>query len=313
MACYRPRDAYYGTRSESGRRSIVFDRKLAVGRHSAIKLPCGRCIGCRVDKRRAIAVRATHEASLYQDNCFLTLTYDDEHLPHGCTLVKHHLQDFIKRLRERIEPRRIRHFSAGEYGENLARPHYHSLVFNWDFPDKILLRENAQGSLYTSELLSDLWPHGFHSIGAVTAQSASYVASYVMKKRFSDPDGVHYLTIDERTGELFEVEPEFQLASNGGGKCYKGKNGGLGAGWLERYSDEVWRDDAVMLGDREIKPPPYYDRVLEREDPKTYELTKERRRTLAVEQAANSTYERLAVREQCAIAKQSLKRKGQLT
>lgn len=69
-----------------------------------LKIPCGRCIGCRLNRSQGWAVRITHEASLYDRNCFITLTYDEKHLPQDGSLVKKHFQDFMKRLRKRFVP-----------------------------------------------------------------------------------------------------------------------------------------------------------------------------------------------------------------
>lgn len=301
MPCYRPIDAWYGGRTESGRRSIVFERKLAVGRHSALTLPCGRCIGCRRERTRQWAVRCLHEASQHEANSFLTLTYDDDHLPAGGTLVKHHLQDFFKRLRARLSPHKVRHFSCGEYGDKFARPHYHSLLFGFDFPDKIPVRKDSEMVLFKSPLLADLWPHGFSSIGDVSFDSAAYVASYSIKKRSGDEAFHHYMRLDESTGELFEVLPEFGAMS---------LKPGIGAGWLEKFGPEVRRDDAVLCKQFESKPPRYYDKLFDLTDPTGFQVVKEARKQAARKQADNNTWRRLLVREQVAQAKLEQKKRG---
>jgi len=120
-------------------------------------LPCGRCIGCRLERSRQWAVRMMHEASLHQDNCFITLTYDNEHLPKNASLVKRDFQLFMKRLRKAYPAVRIRFFHCGEYGEQYGRPHYHAILFGFDFPDKYFLGKRNQFPVWRSASLERLW------------------------------------------------------------------------------------------------------------------------------------------------------------
>ncbi|ACZ33198.1 conserved hypothetical protein [Chlamydia pneumoniae LPCoLN] len=101
-------------------------------RNRWVLMPCLKCRFCRTQHAKVWSYRCVHEASLYEKNCFLTLTYDDKHLPQYGSLVKLHLQLFLKRLRDRISPHKIRYFGCGEYGTKLQRPHYHLLIFNYD-------------------------------------------------------------------------------------------------------------------------------------------------------------------------------------
>ena len=122
---------------------------------------------------------------MYEQNCFLTLTYSEENLPEGGNLEKEELQKFIKRLRKKIEPIKIRYFGAGEYGDQKKRPHYHLCIFNYDFPDKevySLSGKNREFPVYISPTLQELWPFGYHTIGEVSMASAGYIARYVVKK-----------------------------------------------------------------------------------------------------------------------------------
>lgn len=128
------------------------------------------------------AVRIVHEAQMWPQNSFITLTYRPEDLPQGGSLNVEHYQLFMKKLRARNTGHKIRFFHCGEYGEKLSRPHYHAILFNYDFPDKKVFSEKNGNTIYTSELLEDIWGKGFCTIGDVTFQSAAYVARYVMKK-----------------------------------------------------------------------------------------------------------------------------------
>ena len=143
MPCYSPLTAYKGKSTDSGKMCLSFKRSEGLfGSFSAINLPCGQCIGCRLERSRQWAVRCMHEASLHDENSFLTLTYSDENLPPGGSLHLPDFQNFMKRLRKSIAPKRVRFYHCGEYGDILSRPHYHALLFGYDFDDrKFLLSE----------------------------------------------------------------------------------------------------------------------------------------------------------------------------
>ena len=94
----------------------------------------------------------------------------------------------------------------------MGRPHYHALLFNHDFKDKKLWKENANGdNLYTSEELAEVWSLGFCSLGAVTYQSAAYTARYIMKKISGEQAREHYIWSDPRTGEVFDRRPVVRM------------------------------------------------------------------------------------------------------
>ena len=133
-----------------------------------------------------------HEASLHDENSFLTLTYSDENLPPGGSLHLPDFQNFMKRLRKSIAPKRVRFYHCGEYGDILSRPHYHALLFGYDFDDRKFFAKRNENSVYTSTELSSLWPHGFSVVGSVTFESAAYVARYVMKKVTGERSLDHY-------------------------------------------------------------------------------------------------------------------------
>lgn len=160
MPCYNPLQAFY-VYDSSGERSIKFNTAAAKMFHrdasplgdDNLMLPCGRCMGCRLERSRQWALRCVHEAKMYDDNCFITLTYDPEKLPKSGSLDKREFQLFMKKLRRKyvseipeelskdeakawLLKHGIRYYHCGEYGELLGRPHYHACLFNFDFPDK---------------------------------------------------------------------------------------------------------------------------------------------------------------------------------
>lgn len=239
---------------------------------------------------------------------FITLTYAPEHLPEGRTLVHRHFQLFMKRLRKRVAPQRFRFFMCGEYGKvcevcdlsrkrcqcvefrpTLGRPHYHAILFGYEFPDKRLFKMDRGLPLYTSKILTEEWGMGHCSVGGVTFESAAYVARYVVDKMGGDQAQAHYLFIDEITGECYNRLPEYTKSSN---------RRGIGHSWFTAYGRELYPDDYVVIRGRRMKVPRYYDKLLkESGDLELVELVKEGRKVAAEKLAADRTAPRLAVRE----------------
>lgn len=288
MTCYGPIVGYYAAkRNENGKRGIVFDKRKALS-GVPLKLPCGKCVGCRHDYARTWAIRCMHEKQMHDASSFLTLTYADEKLPEHGSLRKRELQLFMKRLRiwfdrngvkeydDAGEPVGLRFYGCGEYGTQLFRPHYHVLLFNRDFADKKFVKNSGSGEpLFHSDVLRDIWRDGEHWIGAVTAQSCAYVARYVLKKVGKEitPDG---------------CEPEFTVMS---------RRPGIAAAWFEKYHKGVYDWDSVVFGEQESRPPRFYDTRFEKANPERMEVLKRRRRKMAMLNRVDSTKARLRVRE----------------
>ena len=133
MACYYPKEAWKVGLTEKGKAKLTFKKPENHWNYEKVKLPCGTCIGCKVEKSRQWAIRCVHEASLHEDNCFLTLTFNEEHMPENRSINKRDLQLFFKRLRKRYPNKVIKYFACGEYGDERNRPHYHVILFNHDF------------------------------------------------------------------------------------------------------------------------------------------------------------------------------------
>ena len=108
-----------------------------------INLPCNKCINCKMRYAKEWAIRCMHEAhpEINKDNCFITLTFNDENLPKDKSLDVRTFQLFMKRLRKKVK-KPLRFYHSGEYGEIKRRPHYHALIFGYDFPDKQRFRKN---------------------------------------------------------------------------------------------------------------------------------------------------------------------------
>lgn len=297
MACFYPLTAFYGREFHaSGKRKLVFKAQQAYPPLSGkpIKLPCGACTGCRLERSRQWAIRCTHEAQLHKANSFITLTYNNEHLPKDGSLKIRDFQLFIKRLRKKHG--KVRYYHCGEYGEKLGRPHYHACLFGHDWIDKIPFKENKNGDmLYTSKRLDDLWTDpisgealGFCTTGDVTFQSAAYCARYIMKKINGDQSEKHYERMDPETGEFFQIQPEYTTMS---------RRPGIGHHWLKSFPGDLFPDDFVVLKGKKHRVPRYYDNQYELTNPSEFAVIKELRVANAKKHEANNTPDRLRVRE----------------
>lgn len=305
MSCVKPLKAFWRSRS---RDAITFDVNKSATK-IPFMLPCGRCIGCRMEKARQWGLRCLHEKKLWKHNFFVTLTYSDDNLPPGGSVSVRDIQLFMKRLRKAkgsCKENPIRFFLGAEYGDVNRRPHYHALLFNCDFPDKLYHGANARGEpLYTSRELSRLWSAdggetslGFCTLGEVTMESAVYCAKYAFKKLNITPhssmDAIRrwedrYIVYDEN-GEVFERSPEFALMS---------RRPGIGSGYYGKYGDEVRNHDSVVVSGREVRPPRFYDVRSEAVDSVRFAVVKAARKREAVKDSvkADNTPERLRVKE----------------
>lgn len=279
MPCYHPITAWRSKRlNENGKRPLVFNRKDGY-LDMQLDIPCGRCIGCKLERSRQWATRCMHEASKHAENAFLTLTYDDENLPKDLSLDITHFQKFMKRYRKALGDQKIRFFHCGEYGDLSGRPHYHALIFGHKFKDLEKIR-TGDNPLFRSELLGRLWPHGLSSVGEVTFESAAYVARYCTKK-ITGPDAENHYQ---------GRKPEYCTMSKG-----------IGKNWIEQYMDDVFPRDHVIVRERPVKPPRYYSEQLKKRDAVEHEKIMAIRSNQAKLSAlrSDSSYRRLNDREVC--------------
>ncbi len=272
---------------------MVFKRSDACGFKQVVS--CGQCIGCRLERSRQWAIRIMHEADMHDDNSFITLTYSPEKLPSGGTLVLWHFQDFMKRLRGRLAPRKIRFFHCGEYGEKFSRPHYHAIIFGYSFPDKVFYKTVNEERLFKSDFLGDVWRHGGNTVGDVSFLSAGYVARYCLKKQNGHTSVEHYSRCDEVTGEFYQVDPEYSTMSKG-----------IGKSWFDKFGSEVFPRDEVLARGFLSQPPRFYDGLYEIQEPDDFARVKRERILGSRRRSADSTPARLEVREQVKLAQVSL-------
>lgn len=243
MTCYHPLQGWWSKeKTENEKRRVVFNRREGYS-DLRVDVPCGQCIGCRLSYSRNWAIRCVHEASLHDENCFVTLTYDDGNVPDSGSLNRRHIQLFLKRLRKKFTGKKIRFYCCGEYGELLSRPHYHLILFGFDFEDKVLWSVRDGVRLYRSEILEKLWIYGYSTIGNVTYESAAYVARYCLKKRNGEKKDEHYKGLEQ----------EFSTMS---------RRPGIARDWFEKFKGDVFPHDYVVIRNGiKCKPPRYYDNI----------------------------------------------------
>lgn len=287
MPCYRPFTVWKNL--DGG--PISFSEKKD---HREIQIPCGQCIGCRVQKTEAWAFRCYAESMMHRDNMFITLTYDDDHLPADESVNHRDWQLFAKRLRERVGP--FRFMMCGEYGENTKRPHYHGLVFGYRAADLVKCNSvYSKHDIYESDLLSEVWGKGMCVVGEVNFATARYVSAYICKRVTGEKAQDHYNWVT-RYGELVQRRPEYGKMS---------LRPGIGASWFEKFWPECLVHDGVHVQNKKKKIPVFFDNMMAKIDPDKKEEIDETRVKKAVKFIHERTRERLEVREKVAIAKRN--------
>uniref|UniRef100_A0AAU8B533 Replication initiator protein n=1 Tax=Dulem virus 202 TaxID=3145679 RepID=A0AAU8B533_9VIRU len=248
---------------DSKQREVVIKELLK--NEDAQLLPCGKCINCRLSQSASWANRMEMELGYHKDNWFLTLTYNDEHVPHGykvdettgeilvenLTLIPKDLQDFLKRLRRNIQyhnrgEAQLMYFGCGEYGDQTHRPHYHAIVYDLPIkPEELKELKRKNGFVYyTCEWLEKVWGKGNIILGAVTWESCAYVARYVVKKRKGKDAKDWY--------ESLGIEPEFVRMS---------LKPAIGARYYEDNATAIYSSDSIQLSNgKRCKPPRYFDK-----------------------------------------------------
>lgn len=291
MACYHPLDAYKSKflNPNTGNHVVVFSLSPHQDRDAweHIQVPCGQCVGCRLEYSRQWANRCMLEAQYHDSSYFATFTYDNDHVPRSyyadpatgeaipsLTLRKRDFQLLMKRIRRRFPDDRIRFFMSGEYGGETFRPHYHVILFGLHLDDLVFYKIVREGdcyySYYNSPKLQSCWldsdgkPIGFVVVGEVTWESCAYTARYVMKKMKGEQSGYY---------EEHGIEPEFVLMSRRPGiaRQYYDENPAL--------FDSDYINISTPKGGKKFRPPRYFQKLFEIDQPeKSAELRDIRKR-----------------------------------
>lgn len=168
---------------------------------------CGKCPVCRMKRSNGWFVRLRKELEQSSSAWFITLTYDDEHLPYSeegiATFDKRDIQLMMKRIRKEFSKKEnnpIRYFICSEYGPSTFRPHYHGIVFGLPF--------NYNQEREFQKWLSEKWECGYVSVGPVTSRRIKYTVKYCTAQTF----------LPEHLRLPF-YRP-FLMCSKGLGKCY---------------------------------------------------------------------------------------------
>lgn len=252
-------------------------------------IPCGQCIECKLNYAREWATRGMLEMNYgynggkYPDGTcwFITLTYSDEYLPtavkvntetgekfEGISLEKHDIQKFCKRLRYHYPQMKSKYISAGEYGTNTQRPHYHMIWFGIPLEQEQFKKVGMSPTndpYWKLDKLNDIWGMGHVTIGRVTWESIGYVMRYNLKK-VKGKDKLWY--------EMQGMNEEFTTKSQRIGKDY-----------LDMYQDKIYQTDSIPITNKKtglyIKPPKAFDRILRERNTDLYDTITEQRKANA--------------------------------
>lgn len=219
-------------------------------------VPCNKCLGCRIARRREWSVRILHELmSSDHSGVFLTLTYDDEHIPICASLDHRDVQKFFKRWRKLLSPKRIRYYMCGEYGDG-GRPHYHMIVFGIDLDDMDVYYVGNKKMV--SGTIDKVWPFGYNQVGTVTSASAQYVAGYIEKKLYGD------IALEE-------------YDSKGRKAPYSAMSQGIGARWCDENKSQLGDNLELTVKGMYVGIPRYYKKRANIDPLKLYEKGQEMR------------------------------------
>lgn len=328
MSCFHPLVGYRQkgssdkliiVRAKEDVKDFVFPPKDFQVRHryETLTVPCGKCIGCRLDYSRTWANRMMLELPYHDSAYFVTLTYDDDYVPvheylsnevdpdtgevigepvfePSLSLEPDHVQKFMKRLRRQQDyyygNQDISFYFVGEYGSSTCRPHYHAIIYGLRLDDLQVFRVSDGNTTYRSSTLEKLWSFGFSSVGSVTWETCAYCARYMLKKQKGNTAAIY---------DYFNVYPEFSRCS---------LKPAIGKRWYDEHKDECYEYDEIILSTAKrsvkAKPPAYFDAMYDLEFPERMKEIKANRRMVAslhelaeMEQFSGTYLELLAVKE----------------
>lgn len=288
MTCYRPVKMWIVGRTDTGKPLYRPYQTKDTRSLKPIKVPCGKCIGCLLDRTKDWAMRCVHELMYHNKACFLTLTYDKDHIDDNYSLRKSDFTCFMKRLRKAYPEVKIKYLQCGEYGTLKHRPHHHCILYGLDFSEdrKIYKRSGSGNILYTSEKLNKIWQNGFCVIGNVSVESVQYVCRYTLKKQYGTSALNHY-------GKRV---PEYITCS---------KRPSIGKKFFDDYHEQMYSHNYIHFNGKKCRIPRYYDRCMQQLDEDLFRsVVKIRRKaSLILENHPDYTREALKRREQAILSR----------
>ena len=322
MGCTSPLRVWHSkeVNESTGKRGITFSDSYAYEKDMPFEIACKQCNSCLRDRSGNWGLRLYGESMQYDNNHFLTLTFDEENLhkrENPLSVDKRDMQLFNKRLRKSIasenphdkienpeefkswnKAHKLKFYQIWEYGELNNRPHYHSLLFNVPyFDDLVLYSQGKNGdNLYKSEKLAKLWPHGQCAIGEVNMDTIGYTTNYVVNNKSGEGAEEYYSRTDLETGEVYQVEKQGSSMSKG-----------LGNQFYEDFRNDMYPKDFITLSGRKTKLPKYYDLLEELADPIRFDEIKEKRLESAMKFKNDDTPERRKVKEKVSLLKKKEK------
>lgn len=263
-------------------------------------IPCGECIGCRLEYSRQWANRGYCESKCWNQNWFITLTYDEDNLPttdEGIpTLVPEHMTMFMKSLRQIMKrdhfQDNIRFMGCGEYGSERERPHMHLILFNCNFPTESFYKPRVINNeiYYQNKIIERAWKHGISNISECTWNNIAYTARYITKKINGKLEEEAYA--ENQKKEFFRVS----------------RMPGIGEQYYQEHKHNIYKRDEIIIKNKEgtitTKPPKYFDKLYEKEYPEEFKKIKAKRKKQIMDLNAvkdslfsNQRLEHLAIEE----------------
>lgn len=260
-----------------------------------LELNCNKCPSCKLRKAKEWALRCWHESQMHEHNSYITLTYDDKHLPLYHDLDHRDFQLFMKRLRIKYPEKNYSFYMCGEYGDVTHRPHYHVVLFGYWPPDAIYHRTQNKNRYFKSQELDKFWRCGFTDTSSVNYYSAGYVARYTLKKQLPKNDLQDRYIYTDFNGETKVRKFEYVRMST---------NPAIGLSWIKKYAEQTIRNNYILDPKGNPFPiPRYYNEYLASE---VCSETAEKNADQRIETARASpdnTPERLAAKAICTLAK----------
>ena len=264
-------------------------KRILGSNYNYTTIPCGNCIGCRLDYSREWANRGYLEAKCWEQNWFVTLTYDEDHItiPDEVisdagitytqeedwigTLVPEELTAFMKSLRQIMKREHkqdnIRFMACGEYGSDGERPHYHVILFNCNLPIETFYNSRIinNETYWQNTIIERAWKKGISNISEANWNNIAYTARYITKK-------INGKMSDELYKEKGQEKEFFRVS----------RMPGIGQIYYDQHKDEIYKRDEIIIKNRQgiisSKPPAYFDKLYEAEYPENFKRIRENRR-----------------------------------